>query len=239
MAWVLSMVSQLQQFGGLPQDRVENVVNVGFAAEPTPGEVISCLSEFGSFYIDISGAQVQSVSQYLSEVLLRNPGGASIYAYKTNDLTGATPLGSPVGSSTFTLDSAVGTTQYPEEVCVALSFNGELLDIPQTAPNPTPPPLTIRPAQRRRGRIYIGPLGNNAATDGPQSLRPSTQFMTDLGIAFAKMCNDIATATTGEVCVWSKADAATYAVVEGFVDNAWDTQRRRGLSASARVPFTV
>lgn len=237
---ILQLVAQLPTFGGLPADRVENVVNIGFLGNATVPEIASCITEFGNFYDTAGGVgQVAAVGTYISEVIQRTANGCTIYAYETSDLTGQTDFGSPVGSGTFTMPNATNGTQYPEEVCVALSMHGDLTDIPQTEPNPTPPPATIRPAARRRGRIYVGPLGASAGTDGAQSVRPSATFMADLGKAFAKFCNEVLLQTSGNVCVWSKADGAWYAVVGGFVDNAWDTQRRRGLSASARTAWDV
>jgi hypothetical protein len=39
--------------------------------------------------------------------------------------------------------------------------------------------------------------------------------------------------------VWSEANQTASPVRDGWVDDAWDTQRRRGLDSSARTTFVV
>jgi hypothetical protein len=124
----------------------------------------------------------------------------------------------------FTLAAAVDGTCLPEEVAVVLSFHSLLTDIPEEIGS-------TRPAARHRGRIYFGPLNtaSNQASDAsvePQTnaaLRGAALFF--LGLASAPWS------------VWSRASAAMFTVSGGYVDNAFDTQRRRGHRASARTSF--
>lgn len=237
---ILQLVAQIPNLSGLPADRVENVVNLGFADNATVPEIASAIAAFADFYDTAGGvAQTTAIGAYMSEVLSRAANACTINAYETSDLSGETPFGSPVGTGTFTLPAATNANQFPEEVAVVLSMHGDLTDVPQTEVNPTPPPAIIRPAARRRGRIYIGPLGTSSGTDGAASIRPSNTFLGDLGKAFAFFCNEILLETTGNVCVWSKTEGAWYAVVGGFADNAWDTQRRRGLDPTTRFTWDV
>ncbi len=82
---------------------------------------------------------------------------------------------------------------------------------------------------RRRGRIYVGPIsGNN----------------TNSADVFAGLRNDILTfgqalASAGSAgnATWklySRADNGYFKIESIWVDNAWDTQRRRGLKATVR-----
>jgi hypothetical protein len=87
--------------------------------------------------------------------------------------------------------------------------------------------------------MYLGPLVQEAGTIQGGLQRPAVDLRTDLGLAFKAMANNITSLTTGDLSIWSRADAATYAVVAGYVDDAWDTQRRRGLSPTLRTSFTV
>ena len=89
-------------------------------------------------------------------------------------------------------------------------------------------------AARHRGRVYFGPLNDyeTVAIAGGYA-RPSTQFI-----------GHLAQATLGlfgggvvEFCVYSRAARVWNAVDAGWVDNEWDTQRRRGEQANARITF--
>lgn len=237
---VAHIVSQLQMFGGMPEDRVQTTFNIAFLNEAAfVADVLEIAVGVTNFWNTVPAGGTNFVAHYVSEVVQRTAGGASILGYYTDDFSGATPLGSPLMTASFTLGNAGAGGQFPEEVAACISYNADLDDVPITEPNPTPPPAIIRPQQRRRGRMFIGPLASLSGTDGAQSIRPSSTFMTDLGLAFSEMCEYINANTDGTVSVWSKADGAMYPVVGGYVDNAWDTQRRRGLDATTRVAFTV
>lgn len=110
----------------------------------------------------------------------------------------------------------------PAEVALCLSYAGEAV----SGANPA----------RRRGRIYIGPL--NAGTLAPtpnQSARPAGAFMTVL----ARAGDDLATANTlgCQWVVWSTRGGSATEIVRGWVDDAFDTQRRRGVRPSARLTW--
>lgn len=91
---------------------------------------------------------------------------------------------------------------------------------------------------RRRGRFYLGPLNN----DAPQS--PTNQYSTPnsgcvnavLG-AMIFLRDESDAAATWSWVVYSTVNglADTAAVDNGWVDNAWDTQRRRGRTATTRT----
>lgn len=236
----LQMVSRLSSVTGLPEDIVENVIHVKFPADPSPTEVIACLAAFGNFYIATPTGGTNAVGKYMAQQMGVSPQTSTILAYSTTDLSGGTPFGSPIGTSTFSFPTRLGSgLDLPEEVAVVCSYNGDLTDVPITEANPSPPPATIRPAQRRRGRMYVGPLSSFTVVESSQIPRPTSLFRTDLGLAFKTMCNGITSGTTGDVAVWSKADAALYPVVAGYVDDAWDIQRRRGPRPTTRTTFTV
>lgn len=124
----------------------------------------------------------------------------------------------------FSLGAAVGSG-LPEEVAMCLSYHGE-------------PPVT----PRRRGRIYIGPLSNNSSVlEGGTADDPSHPSNTSVGhvvlnaIASAQALV-AASALVG--CPWSirstRPTVNYVPIVGGYVDNAWDIQRRRGPDSTAR-----
>lgn len=240
MSTLIKLVSHLANVNGMPNDESENTVYVLHPGGPLASEVTTMREAFRDFYtVDPGATQTHPLAWYISEVVDRGANACSIDAYLTDDLSGATPFGSPTSSTSFTMPSPGGAQQFPEEVAVVLSYHGDLTDVPVSMANPTPPPATIRPAQRRRGRLFLGPLYTGAAEDGIASIIPALILRTDLGQAFKTMCNTISAGTSGDVAVWSRADGDAYPVVAGWVDDAWDIQRRRGLEPTQRTLFTV
>lgn len=123
----------------------------------------------------------------------------------------------PVASTTYAFSGGVGATRMPAEVSLCVSFQA--------------PPESGLDQARRRGRLYFGPICYDAAgSDG----RPSPAFKSDLMDALVDMATGIeeAGALFG---VYSRANEGMVRATEGWVDDAFDTQRRRGLKATSRV----
>jgi hypothetical protein len=140
----------------------------------------------------------------------------------------------------FNLPAANSAQDLPTEVALALSY------------------YSVRNAAGSRGRIYIGPLNMfvyQDTTDGP---RPAGAFLTDLAISATALADPnsptipnvvadllpagVATGVGGQTPFWcvrttgvKKAGPVLYKVITGgWIDNEWDTQRRRRLAATAR-----
>lgn len=125
----------------------------------------------------------------------------------------------------FFIDSGLGSPDpvqaidLPSEVAACLSFRAEL--------------VSGQPAARRRGRVFLGPLNAGA---GPGS-GPDGGFRSDVARAATELLDkNTANCSWG---VWSRVDGAVRTVVAGYIDNAWDTQRRRGTEATVRTVFPV
>jgi hypothetical protein len=224
----------------MAEDIAVNVINVGFdGADPTGGEITAAITAMVNFYTLDPGAGASPPGNYLSSVVSRNANACSVLAYLTNDLTGVTNFGSPVGQATFTLGNPDGADDYPEEVAVVASYNADLEGVPVSVTDPGPPEVVTRPAQRRKGRLFLGPLNVAAGTEQNGRLRPAAILRTDLCNQFLDLQQELDANTTGYLAVWSQADAATYPVIEGHVDDAWDTQRRRGLDPTTRTSWSA
>lgn len=217
---------------GLPEDRVENVLSVGQVGALGVNDLQDAATFVQGFYTGTGVGQSDEIGTRLSESLSRVANACTVSVYSSLDLTGATPFGSPVLTQTFTLPASDGGNALPDEVACVVSFHGNLTDVPQEVGN-------TRPAQRRRGRMYIGPLNNTAGTDLGTQYRPSTTFRNDLAIAFPTMANGINAIGPLYLGVWSKLDAEVWQADAGWIDNAWDTQRRRGLAATLRTQFDI
>nr|CRY96437.1 hypothetical protein [uncultured prokaryote] len=111
-----------------------------------------------------------------------------------------------------------GGAQLPTEVAVCLSFYKD------------------RNIPRSRGRLYIGPLTIATSSNG----RPGAALTTAL-LTGATELVDLTTAPGSEAAwaVYSVADGLAKNITDGWVDNAFDTQRRRGDAPTARETFPV
>lgn len=125
----------------------------------------------------------------------------------------------------------------PAEVAVCLSFHGDLTGVAEETPaGPAGPAGDIHGRARKRGRIYIPGLGATAVDAGSAlgaPMHPNCILaIREAAIDLASNA-DLATFDIDWV-VYSKAGLAAATVVGGWVDNAFDTQRRRGLTPTTR-----
>lgn len=124
----------------------------------------------------------------------------------------------------------------PNEVALCISFAAT----PVAGVNP----------QRRRGRLFIGPIAQSAGVVVASQLRPTSSAMAELAGAGSDLIDGIShPASPGLHLKWSIYSPTTDAagasiddsfndVVSGWVDNAFDTQRRRGPAATTRTTFS-
>lgn len=236
---VMHLVARLTHRSGLPQDVCEMTCNVRFPDEPSLLDRAEAVDAFIDFFNVESAGATNDTATYISDAITRDADACMVLGYETTDLSGATPFGSPTASANFTLAVATAAVEMPEEIAAVISYNADLTNVPVSQTNPSPPPATIRPQARRRGRMFVGPLSAAAGAEVANIFRPIAGFMLDLAENFGQLARDIASSTTGELAVWSRSDADLYPVVGGYVDNAWDVQRRRGPDASSRQLFTV
>lgn len=125
----------------------------------------------------------------------------------------------PIYDGTWSFSGAPGGAAAPPELCIVTSFQA------------TRESGVLQ--SRRRGRLYLGPLKASVVDVG--RISPTDQ-------------GTIATATKGLVdnlyasgadfAVYSRVESAAFAVTNGWVDNAVDVQRRRGLTSTARTTWT-
>lgn len=88
---------------------------------------------------------------------------------------------------------------------------------------------------RRRGRIYIGPLKTTTSTNG----RPNSTAITTLATASSALGIDLNAVADTTWCVWSPTSGTAVPITDGWVDNAFDTQRRRGWDPTSRTTYFV
>lgn len=126
----------------------------------------------------------------------------------------------PIYEGLFTIDTPAGSTRLPREVALVASFQAvREAGVPQS---------------RRRNRVFLGPLQTNSVdNDIPDSSL--------IGNAVKAMRVLYARSEAAEDWTWCTFSPTTndwQPVDNGWVDNAWDTQRRRGQRASSRETWS-
>jgi hypothetical protein len=140
-----------------------------------------------------------------------------IKSYLQTDPKPRAPVLETIGS----LSSPPSATPLPPEVALCISFQGTRMSGVNQA--------------RRRGRVYLPFLRADASgTDG----RPTAAMMTT-----AVSCGQGLLTASDSAATWAWQTLSTVApgvstVVDGWVDNEWDVQRRRGRRYLTRTTFT-
>lgn len=157
-----------------------------------------------------------AIDTNFSDVVNINPGGLEVVSYDFAD----SPPRAPVLRTTGTL-AGVSINGLPREVALCMSFQGTRLSgVPQA---------------RRRGRVYI-PFLIETANDGDG--RPTSGLISSIVAGGAGLLLASDTAATWNWVIYSSVAPGWTAVTDGWVDNEWDTQRRRGRVATSRTTFT-
>lgn len=164
--------------------------------------------------IDALNGFYSSIHGKLSAIM--NWGGG---VYKFYDM-GDTPPRVPFHEENAVVIGTAGTGAMPAEVAICMSFQGI--------------PISGQSQRRRRGRIYLGPL-YTGATDS--SGVPASTLISTLATA----ASTFYTAQDGSDWVWCVLSPTggmnAVPVHDGWFDNAFDTQRRRGRDATSRTVF--
>jgi hypothetical protein len=155
----------------------------------------------------------QGVDGFLSSAL---SGLGTIKSYRRTDPKPRVPI--------LTTDITItpGTNVAPAEVALCVSFQAvRVAGLSQA---------------RRRGRIYLGPL-HSTILDSSTG-RPVTTSVASIVAAADALVTASKAATLWKWSVWSEVNQQGREVDNGWVDNAYDTQRRRGLRPTTRTLFS-
>jgi len=233
----------LPNVNGLPQDRYQN----DFVMQGSSVAAIVAVTNAGIEAFYNTAYSGHYVGEYLSTAIDRGSGKCSINYYDITTHLDGSPHGSPVATDPFTLNAAAVTTPLPEEVSLCMSFHGAYGTLIETGAVDTAIPSTEsardqgapathtgvdRPRSRLRGRIYVGPLNLQAITTS-NPVRPTSTARATIALAGGGLL----ALTTSPWAVWSRRNATVITTSTGWVDDAFDTQRRRGLKSSTRSTF--
>lgn len=133
---------------------------------------------------------------------------------KVYNLADAEPR-APVHEGSWAFGVAPSGETLPTEVALCVSYRGERI----SGTNP----------RRRRGRMYLGPLNDSSNVSG----RPNSTYIDAIMDAFVTF--DLTLGTEGhQFVIYSRVDEGPVYPTLAWVDNAFDTQRRRGYTPDTR-----
>jgi len=116
-------------------------------------------------------------------------------------------------------------------VASCVTLYADLTGIPEFGPGGT------RPRSDRRNRFYLGPLGRACGHEDTtvHTWRPSTQFMADVTKSTKQYLQAAASGHGWQLMVFSPKNWSALGALSASVDDAFDTQRRRGLAPTAKT----
>ena len=224
---------------GIASDAIVNT----FPIQAFPGWdpallLIEVTNPIAQFYNKPAGGRI---SEYIGVEMSRAALACSMKLYDVAPFLGGGAMGSPVATDAFGLGAGQAAQSHPGEVACVLTtrgsgWEGALIE----APDGGDPGVALdRPRSRRSGRIFIGPLNINTVTvDANGHARPSATF-TDVVLDSAEATQGLLNGFGHEWAVWSRVDANFSNITDVQVDNAFDTQRRRGVRATTRTTRPV
>lgn len=226
----------------LPKDAVSNQFAISGLSSSNLADFAAIAAAVADFYNGAGATWGEKICQYMSDSLSRVTNACTVKMYDLDGHLDGSNHGSPVAAGTFTLGAALAGTPLPSEVaCVLrLEATGRATALSEVPDSGDPGSSPDRPKQRRTGRVFIGPLQVSAITEASNIARVSPNLIGNITDAALRLAAAIGALTgSSELGVWSRADQIVRDLESVAVDNAFDTQRRRGESASGLTRVTV
>lgn len=207
-------------YTGVPEDVITNTWHFEWlgGGDPTPTQLLACIVNVQLFYAGAySGTGgAGNWAQYV------NLTGGSMKMYNLDDPKPRVPVYTYNGTTAGAKDTS---PTLPTEVACVLSYHTEYQSgIPKAS---------------QRGRIYLGGLGNGWLGAGGASSFPvlTASARNQVANVATALCAASLVDQWGWVVYSPKLDQQ-FAVAGGWIDNAFDTQRRRGQAATLRQLWT-
>ena len=206
-------------YTGIPEDVVTNVLHFEFGdiVAPTGTDFTNLALSLATFYNGCYGAispNLATMAKYM------RPANARMKMYALADVKPRVPVFDEETPLT-ALNQDSTSSKLPNEVSSVQSFHGAYVGGISKA--------------SQRGRIYLGGLGDGWLDDGDANSfpKPASGALQEATQSAENMLGN----TADDGWVWvvrSPTLNQTFDVVGGWMDNAFDTQRRRGQAATTR-----
>lgn len=208
-------------FTGLPRDVSVNTFHFNTLGDWDEGAFSAIYAALSALYnANIAG---NSISAFLANCVKRSP-GALVKIYDLADPKPRTPL----YENTFSLTAAAWAGDLPMEVALCGSYQAV--------------PLAGAKQARRRGRVFFGPFNTGAlASSGSTSsfAVPHGGLITRISAGLDQLASTMGPLADVTWGVYSRVASSFAYADSGWVDNDFDTQRRRGPRATARTIWTA
>lgn len=165
----------------------------------------------------------------------------SFKSYELSSTSGAAPdvripagFGHPfdVSDEFFHTSGELSSVGLPQQIALCLSYRTDYgTSVEHEGAGP-------RPAERKRGRIFLGPWNDSTSNNfsGPPDYQSAPNHLLSLAIGHAGQAL-LGAAPAAIFGVWSRKDNLVRPVTQMWVDDRWDTQRRRDLLPDSRLAF--
>lgn len=231
---------------GMPEDRYVNTFAFTGGVQATTAELQAMTFAVTELYNTAAPGNGSALGAHLSSEINRSV-NHTLRVYDIDGALDGSPHGSPIYEETFGLTpSPSDTRDLPAEVSIAVTLEaiGRETAAVETPDGSDIGPEPDRPKQRHTGRIYFGPLTANvlparAAGVPTRPLAGIPELFRDAVAHLAGQTFPVVVGVAMQLGVWSRADARVTALESVSVDNAFDTQRRRGVEPSQRLRVTV
>lgn len=203
-------------FTGIAKDVITNTFNYSWDAGGAPGasDFLNLRNAIFGFYegIWLTGGPY-GMAPWV------NATAARIKIYNLDDPEPRVPVYDNTNALVVKKDTA---GVLPPEVSLVLSFHGNY--------------ISGVPLARQRGRIFLGGIGDSCVLTSSASAYPvpNATWRTLIGTTARSNLKLGAAAFSWQWNVLSRTAGLGFEVYSGWVDNAFDTQRRRGQAATSR-----
>jgi hypothetical protein len=195
-----------------PEDAITNTFH--FTNTDTVTDYDNVRDILENFYTVEAAGSVNSLDSYMS--LFSITGNWTLKAYALEDPKPRQPVIQWQGTA-----SPANISSLPAEVALVLSFQADI----ESGQIPA----------RRRNRVYLGPF--NDVANRPVG-RPEGNLVQTMLFQAKQMLLESQASVRWSWVAYSPTLDEAFPVSNGWVDNAWDTQRRRGLYYNQRGSFT-
>lgn len=246
MASILTSV-HLPDANGMPADDTINTFITGSTGGSGVGVMDAIDGALPHFYNTAPAGGMNELAHYMALSLDRTANACTMVHYLLAAGAAVDPgignhLGAPARITHWTLGAGgAGSADIPRECAAVLSLYADLSGLAEDVPGGAPGPVgDTHPRARHRGRLYLGPFQANAVGSGANGPGINAALRDTATTAARVFALAISAALEGLAWrVWSRKNGLAPVIVGGWMDDAWDTQRRRGIGASTRTAWTV
>lgn len=209
---------------------------------PTPLLVNDVSVAVNHFFQSTTGGISTPMTGYMSHSINPSTGLAWECYDITAHLAAGSKFGAPIASGNYSiLASPAATTPMPEGVAACISYRGNYGTDVEFVKDSTGK-VTARPRSRHRGRIFFGPLGAGTMIQdsGTHRTKFVSTFIADALLAFQQALSITDSGSNKwHLSHWSKKNGTVEDLVQVWIDDRPDYQRRRADQSTVRTAVTV